>query len=307
MKRSAIGIVPWLVALAILAACERGSGDPSAPRVAPSSEASPAASPSPDQTPPGGPGRDRSLRFAVIGDFGDRSLEQLTVAARMCDWRKKHPFDLVITTGDNVYPDGSSEWFDASFFAPYKCLLDDGVRWHASLGNHDWMTDEGRAELEEPAFGMDGENYVVREAGVRFVIANSNDMDIEWLEQNLPARSGDRWTVAVFHHPVFSPGMHGSTESFGDLPELFARAGVDLVLNGHDHLYSVTEPQQGIRYVVTGGGGAQLYPCLLSEESEICRIEHHFLSVRADEDDISVRAVPDRGRPFDRFTTRGID
>ena len=224
----------------------------------------------------------------------------------MCSWREDHPFDLVVTTGDNIYPDGSPELFESNFFGPYKCLFDAGVEWRASLGNHDWETEEGRPELEEPAFGMLDENYVVRESGIRFVIANSNAMDREWLRSALPAEPGDRWTIVVFHHPVFSPGLHGSFPAFADLPEIFEEYGVDLVLNGHDHIYARVEKTGGIRYVVTGGGGARLYPCLPSPATEVCELEYHFLYVTADDNKITVTAVPAAGKPFDRFTTKGI-
>ncbi len=247
----------------------------------------------------------RDLAFAVIGDFGVGTLEQLSVAARMCDWHEEHPFDIVITTGDNIYPDGSPDMFESAFFKPYKCLFDEGVRWHASLGNHDWLTDEGQPELDEPAFGMEGENYVVQRAGVRFVIANSNALDRTWLRQNLPPEKGDRWTVVAFHHPVFSPGMHGSTETFADLPALFEKTGVDLVLNGHDHIYAVSKPLSRIRYVVTGGGGAPLYGCSQPWFSARCEMRHHFLDVVAGKSRLVVRAVPSQGRPFHRFSTAG--
>ncbi|MDQ3956152.1 MAG: hypothetical protein M3285_11465, partial [Actinomycetota bacterium] len=98
--------------------------------------------------------------FAVIGDFGEGSLGQINVAARMCEWRQTHPFDDVYTTGDNIYPVGRREFFREKFFRPYACLFREGVDWHAALGNHDWATENGRPELEEPRFGMKGRNYV---------------------------------------------------------------------------------------------------------------------------------------------------
>ena len=225
----------------------------------------------------------------------------------MCDWRNKHPFDLVITTGDNIYPDGDPKYFEDAFFKPYKCLFDAGVQWHASLGNHDYQTDQGQPELDEPAFGMRGPNYVVREGGVRFVIADSNELDRGWLDEALVAEPGDRWTVVAFHHPVLSPGLHGSTPGFEDLPNLFEKHEVDLVLNGHDHMYAVTKPQDGLRYVVTGGGGAELYPCLPNPITDVCKLEHHFLYVEAETDAIKVSAVPPQGPPLDTFTTEGLD
>ena len=170
------------------------------------------AAPLPSSPPPSSPSKtsDAELDFAVIGDYGTGNLNQLAVAARMCAWRENHPFDLVITTGDNVYPEATPDRFEATFFDPYECLFQEGVQWRASLGNHDWAADEGQHVLEEPAFGMPDENYVLRESGVRFVIANSNEMDRQWLRSALPAEKGDRWTVVAFHHPVFSPGFHGS-------------------------------------------------------------------------------------------------
>lgn len=211
-----------------------------------------AIDPSPEELP----GRKPGLRFAVIGDFGTGGRDQYAVAEQMCRWREEQPFNLVVTTGDNIYPDGNPEDFEEKFFDPMSCLLDNGVRFRLSLGNHDVITDDGRPELEEPAFGMPARNYVFRRGGIRFVIANSNDFRMAWLERALQPGEGDRWTIAVFHHPVFSAGArHGSTPGLAEkLHGLFADAGVDLVLTGHDHVYSASKEQDGLRYVVTGGG-----------------------------------------------------
>ena len=259
-------------------------------------------SPTVTQAPPA-PG---VMRFAVLGDFGTGFSDQAEVARRMCRWRRDHPFRLVITTGDNIYPDGHPDHFDDKFFEPYACLLNNGVRFRASLGNHDVVTDNGRPELEEPAFGMRGRNYVIRSGGVRFVIADSNVLDKEWLRTALNPRSGDRWTIVAFHHPVFSPGTHGSTHGFRpDLPRMFRRKGVDLVLNGHDHLYAVTKPINRIRYVVTGGGGAGLYDCHSRWFTARCRERHHFLYVTVKAGRLVVQAMPETGDRIHRFVTRG--
>ena len=296
-----------ILAAILFGAC---SDDPTLPATEPSasSDVTPPPSPVSESTPSSAPSlAPADLSFAAIGDFGNGSLDQLAVAGRMCSWREEHPFDLVVTTGDNVYPEATPERFEPNFFEPYRCLFEENVEWHASLGNHDWGADEGNYVLEEPAFGMPDENYVLRESGVRFVIANSNEMDRQWLRSALPAEAGDRWTIVLFHHPVFSPGMHGSTPAFTDLPAIFEEYGVDLVLNGHDHLYARIEETGGIRYVVTGGGGAPVYPCLPSPGAEVCEAEHHFLYIEVDDDAITVRAIPAEGKPIDRFSTIGLD
>jgi hypothetical protein len=252
----------------------------------------------------------RKLRFAVLGDFGTGGSAQAAVARRMCRWRRHHPFRHVISTGDNIYPDGSSDHFQVRFFRPYSCLLGAGVRFHASLGNHDVRTRNGAEELAEPAFGFKGgkRNYVWRKRDVRFVVLDSNALNVAWLKAKLPLRRRARWTIVVFHHPVYSPGPHGPTPGFLPLlPKLFRRWGVDLVLNGHDHLYSVSRRLKGIRYVVSGGGGGEIYPCEGGKVAAICRSTNHFLYVRAGRRSLRVRAIPVRGRAFHRFRTRGRD
>lgn len=244
----------------------------------------------------------KSVTFAVIGDFGTGEAAQRRVAKRMCRWRGSNPYDLVLTTGDNIYPNGHPSYFGPKFFEPYSCLLDDGARFRAVLGNHDVMTDNGKPEIDEPAFGLRARNYVFRRGGVRFVMMNSNRLRLGWLEKALEPQQGDVYTVIAMHHPVFSPGTHGPTPGFRpDLPRLFREAGVDLVLAGHDHLYSVTKSLRDIRYVVTGGGGAPTYPCSDRWFVDVCRRRRHFLYVTVDSERIRVRAVPPFGNPFDSF------
>lgn len=246
--------------------------------------------------------------FAVIGDFGSADDTQRSVARRMCSWRENHGFDFVFTTGDNVYPDGHPSRFDEAFYEPYECLTDDGVTFHAVLGNHDAQTNNGRPEMNDEAFGMDGRNYVVRTNGVRFVMIDSNHVNMDFLRRATRTEEGDLWTVVAMHHPVYSPGDgHGSEPGFRPrLPRLFRNRGVDLVLQGHDHIYAATKSLRGIRYVVTGGGGAGLYGCTSKPFNARCEERHHFLYVTASATELTVQAVPDRGKVFHTFTTEGL-
>ena len=308
MSRSA-----WvIVCVMVLSACAAPGADGRvagavATTASPTPTPTRSPSPRPSPTPTGTPVPPADLGFAVVGDFGTGAADEIAVATRMCRWRERHPFRLVITTGDNIYPDGAPGRFEAAFFDPFACLLEEGVRFRAVLGNHDILTDGGAPELETPEFGMKGRNYVVRTGGVRFVLVDSNALDRAWLGRATRPEPGDRWTVVSFHHPVYSPGTgHGSTPGFRpDLPRLFRRRGVDLVLSGHDHIYAVTKPLRRIRYVVTGGGGAPLYGCSEQWFSERCEERHHFLWVRARTRGIRVRAVPPTGPPFHDFRTTG--
>jgi hypothetical protein len=172
------------------------------------------------------------------------------------------------------------------------------------LGNHDIVTNNGSPELDEPAFGMQRRNYVVRASGVRFVFANSNGIRKKWLRPGDQGGGRRQLDGCLVSPSCYSPGEHGSTPGFADwMPSLFDRRGVDLVLNGHDHLYAVSRKLDGIRYVVTGGGGASLYDCREHSLFVKCKERYHFLHVT--DERLVVRAVPPKGAPFHKFTTKG--
>ena len=75
-------------------------------------------------------------------------------------------------------------------------------------------------------------------------------------------RSSARCTLAYWHHPRFSSGLHGSDETMAALWRTLARAGADVVLAGHDHHYERFAPIDGIRSFVVGTGGRSIYPAL---------------------------------------------
>src|SRR6266851_4716991 len=83
------------------------------------------------------PLKSKSVHFAVIGDSGTGEKEQYEVGRQMAKYREQFPYDTVIMLGDNIYGGDSPADFKAKFEDPYKGLLDAGVKFYASLGNHD--------------------------------------------------------------------------------------------------------------------------------------------------------------------------
>jgi hypothetical protein len=87
---------------------------------------------------------------------------------------------------------------------------------------------------------------------------------------------------------------------------LFERHGVRLVLNGHDHNYQRFDTA-GITYVITGGGGASLYPLEACEAGER-RVQlagesvHSFLYLQADAGQIEGIAMTPSAHTIDSFT-----
>jgi hypothetical protein len=165
-------------------------------------------------------------------------------------------YGTVVLAGDNLYGSERPQDFRAKFEIPYKPLLDAGVKFYASLGNHD-----AREQRFYKLFNMDGQLYytVNPRADITFFMLESTypvPEQIAWLEKELSA-SNSAWKIAVFHHPLYSSGeRHGSDLRLREVLEpLFVRHDVSVVLTGHDHFYERVKPQKGIAYFVVGSGG----------------------------------------------------
>ncbi len=92
-----------------------------------------------------------------------------------------------------------------------------------------------------------------------------------WLLDDLEANKRSataRCTLAYWHHPLFTSGPSAGTNALmRDIWSLLYQYGVDVVINGHDHLYERFAPQDvngrrdnfGIQEFVVGTGGAPQY------------------------------------------------
>jgi len=199
--------------------------------------------------------RPESLKFAVVGDAGTGGQPQYDVGRQMWASRSAFPFEFVLALGDNMYGRQEPQDFVTKFEKPYQPLLEAGVRFFATLGNHDKQ--ENRFY---PGFNMGGERFYtfVREH-VRFVILDTNLMDpkqLAWAEDTL-RDAPEAWKIVTFHHPIYSNGgRHGSDVELRVLLEpLLVRYGVSAVFSGHEHIYERLRPQKGITYFVEGSGG----------------------------------------------------
>jgi len=202
------------------------------------------------------PAKPDSVRMAVIGDMGTGTMPQYEVSQRMMEYRATFPYDFVIMLGDNIYGGSTPKDFERKFSVPYKSLLDAGVKFYASLGNHD-----NPNEIFFAPYNMNGSSYYTFKKGnVCFFALNSNYMDpkqLEWLENELKNAGDGDWKVCYFHHPLYSSGKtHGSSTDLRKVLEpLFIKYHVDVVFSGHDHVYERVKPQNGIYYFTEGASG----------------------------------------------------
>ncbi len=201
------------------------------------------------------PNRSESLKFVAMGDNGTGDQPQYDIARQMVAARSRFPFDLVIMLGDNMYGGQSPSDFVKKFEQPYAQLLGTGVRFQASLGNHD------RPEnVNYKHFNMNGQRYYsFARNNVRFFVLDSTQMDqkqVQWVDNALGDAQED-WKICYFHHPLYSnAARHGSSFDLRVLLEpIFVRRGVNVVFSGHDHVYERVKPQKGIYYFVSGSAG----------------------------------------------------
>ncbi|HWO02615.1 MAG TPA: metallophosphoesterase [Blastocatellia bacterium] len=200
-------------------------------------------------------------RFAVVGDFGTGGADECAIANLMFEAHKSSELDLVLTVGDNIYPNGAGRLLQKNFEQPFAALLKEKVSFYATLGNHD--VDEGRRDqCNYPLFNMNGSCYYSISRGnglVDFFLLDSTDFhntQYTWLENGLQ-NSKALWKIAAFHHPLYSSGKkHGSDPKLrAKIEPLFVQHGVQVVFSGHDHDYERIKPQKGIQHFVTGAGG----------------------------------------------------
>jgi hypothetical protein len=250
------------------------------------------------------PNKPDTLHFAVIGDNGTGEKPEYAIGGQMLTWYNRFPFSLVLMMGDNIYGADRPQDFVAKFEAPYKGLLDKGVKFYASLGNHD-----SREQRNYKYFNMDGKLYYSFKApkeDVRFFALESSYMDpdqLKWIEEELKS-SREKWKIVFFHHPLYSSGRtHGSQTKLRDVLEpIFIQYTVSLVLNGHDHTYERIKPQSEIQYFVEGSSG-QLRSGDLRRPSPLTAAgndtDNTFMLMEVDGDNLTFNAINQKGAIID--------
>jgi 3',5'-cyclic AMP phosphodiesterase CpdA len=255
------------------------------------------------------PNKPGSVKFAIIGDSGQPGSGQTAIAKQMGVWRSRFPFEFILMTGDNLYGSERPRDYEKKFSIPYKALIDGGVKFYASLGNHD-----DSEQIQYKLFNMDGKKYYSfkPKAGVRFFAVDSNyvdDKQLQWLDKELAA-SGSDWKIAFFHHPLYSSGeTHGSADlQRGLLEPIFLKHGVNVVISGHEHFYERLKPQKGIAYFTIGSSAKLRKGDLRKSELTLYGndAEYMFMLVEIVGDEMYFQAINDKGKTIDTGSVRRV-
>ncbi|WJH37495.1 Ig-like domain-containing protein [Paenibacillus sp. CC-CFT747] len=188
-----------------------------------------------------------------------------------------------------------SEHPDASFMVHVGDMVDNGFKeqewkwWFEKaqqyllqttllsvVGNHEVTGTKGNgdflAHFNHPQNGLDslkGSQYSFDYNNIHFVVLNSEyeyDAQKEWLRTDL-ANTDQRWKVIFFHRGPYG-SIYDTAEVRSQWTPVFDEFGVDLVMNGHDHIYLRThamrnnepaEDGKGTTYVIPGSTGPKFY------------------------------------------------
>jgi hypothetical protein len=205
------------------------------------------------------------------GDIASCAYTADTATARLIE---RIP-GTVFAAGDLAYEKGTTAQFRDCYHPAWGRFRS---RTRPVPGNHEYNT-AGAAPYYAyfaTRAGTAGEGWYAYDVGTwRVYSLNSNcpaiggcgahTLQMRWLADDLAANPR-ACVAAVWHHPLFTSGVHGPSTSMRPAWEILQAAGADLVLNGHEHDYERFAPQlpdgtahpAGIRQFVVGTGGAGL-------------------------------------------------
>jgi hypothetical protein len=203
------------------------------------------------------------------GDIATCGEPGAEATARVLDGVK----GTVFTAGDNAYMRGTLEDYRNCYEPTWGRHR---ARTRPVPGNHEYETPGGTGYFEYfgATAGSWGLGYYAYSVGSWQVLALNSEIPIgtaspqlEWVRQQLTFEP-HRCTAVYWHRPLFSSGPNGPNRDMLELWRLLYSLDVDIVLNGHDHMYERfapqtpegrPDPERGIRQFTVGTGGAQTY------------------------------------------------
>jgi hypothetical protein len=244
--------------------------------------------------------------FIAFGDAGTGEPTQHQVADQMEQWvAAGHRVDALIEAGDQVYPTGDPSRFDATIREPYADLVSAARPLWVALGNHDVIGGHGDEQLAY--LGLPSLPYTTSLPGLQLLFLDANRPDAaqaQWLDDRL-SEPGPALRVVVFHQPAYSCALHGSDEAVqSEWVPVLERHEVALVINGHDHYYERFRSADDVTYVVTGGGGNDLYArrtfCAVAATPQATATRHHFIAIEVRGSVLTLTAVARTGEVLDQ-------
>ncbi|MCB9210656.1 MAG: metallophosphoesterase family protein [Ignavibacteriales bacterium] len=217
------------------------------------------------------------------------------------------------------------EFFDAAQFIPaIKPIV-------LTAGNHEYvdtlinseeiefLADLWKVHITQPKSdiaGLDETVFTFVYQGARFIILNGNEKlneQSKWLEQILNENKS-KWTIISIHQPLYSMSKNrNQIKTRNAFLQVIDKYNVDLVLQGHDHVYArtyklhngkiVNENDKGTIYI-TSNSGTDSYFLESVNKNLAVKYENKlqlFQKITIDKNILNFKTYTANGELFDSF------
>lgn len=213
-----------------------------------------------------------SFSFATISDMQGSSWTNVASQIQTLD-----P-DLLLSVGDNIAGENTTD--SATYLARWQQDvfsftqdLTNHIASYWTMGNHDFVGYNRSAGFTEfakvlslPIPPENTENYYSFDYGdVHFAVVDATQSTVSancltWLDNDLSSTS-KKWRIVLMHLPGLAPSGVSNLDqtSAQALHNTFINRGVQLVINGHSHIYN-RWVKDGIFYVTNPPAGYSAWP-----------------------------------------------
>ena len=252
------------------------------------------------------PSDNASFSFLVVGDTQTGFIESAQVAGRMMATDPSASFFLHL--GDLVGSGNDAQAWQKEWWGPMAGLLLH-LPVYPVMGNHD----EGSPYYERyfKSLRDTGRNYSFDWGQVHFIVLDFNngitadDENITWLKSDLQSHQDAEYIVVSHHLPVYfsdTGDVSLPTKMQQLLVPIYEQYGVSLVLSGHLHGYQ-HHLKNNIHYVISAGGGGQLYDVSLPLEGLTLRLRksYNFMDCQVGDQAMKITVYDADGNVFEVF------
>lgn len=173
---------------------------------------------------------------------------------------------FLLSLGDQVETGKDEEQYDAYINREGF----NGLTLAPIIGNHD---ERGNAHeehfkvsnVQNKGKSKAGSNYYYVYNNTLFICLNSNNKDYAehkvTIEKAVAENPNVKWRVVTFHHPPYTVASHALDDYITDmrstLVPILKENKIDLVLNGHDHVYTRTHVMDGTKPIIEWENGEE--------------------------------------------------
>lgn len=173
---------------------------------------------------------------------------------------------FLLSLGDQVNTSSDEEQYDEYINREgFKGLTLATVIGNHDSGNRAYTEHFKFSNVQEEGKTTAGSNYYYVYNNTLFICLNSNNRDYaehkSTIKKAIAENPNVKWKVVAFHHPPYTVASHALDGYISNmrstLVPIFKENKIDLVLNGHDHVYTRTHVMDGTKPIIEWENGEE--------------------------------------------------